>query len=414
MAKDKSWCFRFRVSLSKLVSNRSVVRRHQYPSTKNTIHSLFLIVVSIPLASAIFPLLVLRRLSGRHLVIYTLATEGEFGPFVQLMEYLRGLKRNLVSDTRVLVLSRNRHETLEHLYENELGVKISWRRGIASIYQQALLMQPPVVLKLHRLTYMVSHRLLETPIEVSESLKELGVKTRLELGCKSSTFIAFSVHTRQYDEDFNPQYASKEASLESIGTDFIETIDYLKDRSTDLILLGSLDSGKSHIPREFPRLETFGDLGGPHEVALASSCSYFWTDYVGAWWLSVPFCRPVLFTNMARLKVRPGLVPHHHLVVPVRYRTASGAELTFRDVLNSKTAPYKLASRGDLIPMRNSSTDLIDAHREMHERLAGTWLETQEMTEARSRVKQIFREYPAVEPLNVSSLFLIRYPHLLD
>jgi putative glycosyltransferase (TIGR04372 family) len=161
-------------------------------------------------------------------------------------------------------------------------------------------------------------------------------------------------------------------------------------------------------------LEEFGVLGGPEEVVLASSCKYFWTDDVGAWWLSAPFMKPVLVTN-AKFRTEPKPSRGRDMYVIRRYETLDGRPLTLREMLEYDGSPFKDAVKGALRMIRNSAEEIIEAHQEMLARLDGTWSETLAMKERRQHVDQIYHSYqdPHNYPLLLPAKFLQRHEYLL-
>ena len=156
-------------------------------------------------------------------------------------------------------------------------------------------------------------------------------------------------------------------------------------------------------------------MGGPHEVHLASCCQYFWTDNAGAWWLAAPFKRPVLITNNATQRPRRGKMPDNHLIVPVRYREWSGRDLTFQEIYSKSNAfHYKAASREELQIVRKTAAEIVDAEREIPARIDGNWTGSDKQLELQHRLRQVQADFPEIHPVNVSSSWLSRYPHLLD
>lgn len=399
--------------LSRGLSRRSVVRRHQYPSRANSWYAVKVLLVSIPLAFVLLPLLGIRRVRCRKLRIFVLATEGEFGPFVYLMEHLRGSPDFSDTTSLVMVLGRRRHALCD-LYETSLGSRVVAGNGLWFILQQALLLQPSWCVEMRRLTYMDVGRFVLPPITPSSAMTE---RAPVLLSCLKETpdnYVAFAVHTLQYDAEHNPQYQAKESSLESVGHELVDAVRFLKTLGMGVVLLGSKDTARSHIPEVFARLTDFSRLGGLDEVVLAAHCRYFWSDCVGAWLLSAPFGKPVLMTNEARIRTRVSSFPQDHLVVPVRYRDSSGRDLTYREMFGSQSSLYKAASRGEIQLIRNSPSELVDAHAEMIARLKGTWTETDEMRTLRKRFESVNAEFPNNAKVNVASTFLQAHPHLLD
>jgi len=403
-----------RQRVSFMLSKRSVIRHHQYPTRSNTFISLAYIVVISPIALVwAFPLSIRAAFAG-PMRVRVLATEGEFGPLVHLLEVLR--EKSSMGDhcDVVLVLSRYRHLTLGDIYRNELQTKLLWGGRLSGVVQQILLLQSSRLVSVERFEYSLIHQLPDTPLEVPPRLIALREKTLFELECSAKRLVTFALHTLKYDEERNPQYLFKEVSLESVGDELASPIDYLRSMNCEVVLLGSPDTGRSEIPREFPRLHQFGELGGPHEIALASGCEYFWSDFaVGAWWTSAPFRRPVLFTNTPRLRIRKGLLPSMHVVLPAQFQTLGGKTLTLKDVLASKSHPYKAASRGELHLIRNTSGAITAAHQEMLARLDGTWVEDRRAERLQARSREIFLEFKDCQPITFASTFLLQNENFL-
>ena len=205
----------------------------------------------------------------------------------------------------------------------------------------------------------------------------------------------------------------KESSLESVGEELTEAIDILKARGLGVILLGSLDTGKSRIPRDIPRLHDFSQLGSLNEVLIAAGCKYFWSDCIGAWWLSAPYGKPVLMTNEVRLRVRKNSFPRNHLMIPVRYRNQSGRTLTLREVFSAGSSLYKAASRGEIELVRNTTIDLVHAHLEMISRLSGDWTDTDEMKHLQDQFRDLNSEFPDSAEVKIASSFLSNNRDLL-
>jgi putative glycosyltransferase (TIGR04372 family) len=251
-------------------------------------------------------------------------------------------------------------------------------------------------------------------METPKALNVLRISLEIQLGLVANQYVAFAVHTLQYDIENNPQYLSKELSLESIGSELAPAVDELLSREGGIVLLGSPDTGRSTISRTFPRLTTFAKLGGFEEVALASGCKYFWTDNVGAWWLTAPFNKRVLYTNLSRVRFRALPFPDGSIFLPVRFQTPSGHDLVFSELFRFSTSPYKLVSRGELQMVRNSPAEICEAHREMIARVDGYWVETDRDRELQERVSRINGKYPGSHQLQLASVFLNKYPHLLE
>jgi putative glycosyltransferase (TIGR04372 family) len=232
-----------------------------------------------------------------------------------------------------------------------------------------------------------------------------------ELNLLSKRLVALAVHTRTYDQIRNKNYALKGLNKETVGSELVLGVDVLEKRDVKLVLLGSTDVGTTHVPRTFPRLADFGTLGGPHEVVIASKIDFFWSDGVGAWWLSFPFKRPVLYSNQLTLRIPAWMWPEIHLVVPVRYQYLDGTEVTIREELSSQTP---LASRSDVHWIRNSPEEIAEAIEEMLALIEGTWEEPSEVSIERKRFERMFDDFPQYKACRVSASFLKRYSYLIS
>lgn len=397
---------------SQFLSRKSVVRYRKYPNPTNSWIALFYVLISVPLALLLLPFFLVYVALKRQLSITVLATDDEFGPFMHLMEHLRG--QDMSASDCVFVLSSKRHQTFAELYRRELATPILWGQGYVRLLQQAILLQPSFLVKSRLLTPVIANEMCSKNVEVPNELLNEGGKLLKRIGLSRDRYVAMAVHTSSYDETENDRYALQERARETIGSELVEGVDYLRSSGVGVVLLGSADTGKSHIPRSIPRLHEFGKHGGVAEVAVVSGCKYFWTDDVGAWWLAVPFGKPILFTNFSRILIRNGIQPRGHLVVPARYESLHGKRLSFRDLLESRSPTYKAAARGKLVMIRNSSEEIVEAHREMIARVSGLWREDDEAREQREQLERIFGDFPEWHPLSVASSFLKRYPYLLD
>jgi len=299
----------------------------------------------------------LRRLYVGRLCVITIAPETAFSFFICFMELLRGRDPKSSKPDLVIVLDRWPHRTLGELYGNELSTRVVWRRGISGILHQTLFFQSKRLVSLERLDWRDLRRTFShssKPMSISTELFELSLATRHQIGCSSGKIVALAVHNFEYDEERSPYagYAMTRKNQESVGTEFAPAIDYLRTMDVGVVLLGSPDTGRSHIPREIPRLADFGELGGPHEVALASQCHYFWTDAVGAAWLGTPFRKPWFITNQYSLRTEPSNWIMEHLALPIRFQSKDGRLMTIREELSSKPP---LTFIGSGTPQKKSS-----------------------------------------------------------
>jgi len=402
--------------LSRFLSRRSVIRNRQYPSRRNTVSAVCFLALVSPLVVIVFPVvLVVSTIKRQKLKITVLAVDSEFAPVIELLELLRTELSAEKSWHCVLILSRFQHKTLDALYASALQCQIMRGGLLSRIPQQVLLLLPDCAATISELRPGRSFVLPEHGLQFPDSLRNLCATTCESIGLNPSSYVAMAVYTLHYDEQRDPKEAVKHATLESHGDKLTAGIDYLLESNVGVVLLGSEDTKKSRIPRSIPRLSSFGRLGGAHEVSLAMGCQYFWNDSdVGAWWLSLPFKRPILTTNKVRIRLKTNFSNYEHLVVPVRYQLPNGTFLTFRELLSMKSAPFKEASAGKVLMIRNSPDEIVEAHREIRARIAGTWIEDAQSKLLREECRKVFSEFPEAFPMNMSSYFLRKHSYLLD
>jgi putative glycosyltransferase (TIGR04372 family) len=370
-------------------------------------------LVALPLAPILTLLLAVRRVTWGRFKVMLVDIDNEFGHFVEVMERTRvRFSADLPADV-IVVLSRFKFAALASLYERAFQRSIWFAGGLRSLWLQLVLLQPGMLVEVTREGHeaYVWMREQRRPLALTDDLLRLRKDCLRDLGCRGSGYVALAVYSMQYDEERAPAQVGKSRVIESNGEGLAPGVDYLRSRGLDVIMLGSPDVGRSHVPRNLPRLSEFGSLGGPHEVALASGCEYFWTDNVGAWWLALPFNRPVLYTNDAR-----PLGIGKFVTYCVQYRTLDGDLLTWRQLLYREIvegrAPMKDAGRGELVMVKNSPEEIVAVHQEMIERVAGTYREDAETRELRARFDVLYEEFGRTPP-QVAGTFLRMHGHNL-
>lgn len=397
--------------LSDSLSERSVIRRYHHPDRANTWQAVYFALATLPIAVVISPLFAFRTILMGRLPITVLATDSEFGPSMHLMEFIRG--RGVERREVLFMQSTKHHKAFDEIYQREIGKRVFRSYGFRGILQQAILLQPKLFISITRVNPAGANTMPTWPVRTTSELVQYREMILKNIQSAVRDYVALAVHTSQYDDETNPRYASQEKTRESVGADLAAAIDFLGVSGVDVILVGAADTRISRIPRDIPRLHEFGSHGGSEEVALASGCKYFWTDDVGAFWLAVPFKKPILFSNFSRILIRKGVQPHGHMVIPVRYKTLDGKLLTFRDLLSTRSPTHKAAAKGELIMIRNSPDEIVEAHKEMLLRVDGSWNESSQMRERRERLDSIFDEFPDWSPLSVSAQYLEKHEYLL-
>jgi len=376
---------------------------------------------ALPLVIVFSACLIVRAVVKRApLTIYVLHGDGEFAHLPDFLERVRG--RCTRNEQPLVLILDFQHEGLKELYESQLKWRIMWPSGFERIISQALLLQSSALVSYEYLitARFDSARASQMPL-ATESLTpgprivSVRASTMRRIGLENQRYVALAVNTSRYELLNNPRYAQKSQYKETIGESLSDALDALSHRGVKAVLLGSQDTDVSRIPRELPRLSDFGKLGGIEEVALASGCEYFWNDWVGCWWLGIPFGKPVLCTNQGHLDVPTQYMPPvFWLSLPLRLKSESGREFTLREMLHNLGLRRSATRQGDVKVIRNSADEITAANLEMISRLEGTWQEDSLMEKNSRRVKEIFAEVPDCHAFTISSHFLLRHPYFLD
>lgn len=408
---------RMRRSISGFLNLRSVLRYNHYADA-SFMGAVSYMVAAVPLALITFVLLSICRLFTARKRLNCLVIPGGFSKFIKSMESLRNVSSEGLENEIVLVLSKKGQRTLGQLYANSLNTRILWRAGFAGLMQQALLMQPTYLVQISRQDARLGadpYVFPRTTLQVSAEFQISRQSVLKKLGLTESTFVAMAIREPMYDLIKNEKKFAGRVATSSNGLELAPVIDSLTNRGIPVVLLGFPDVNESHIPRDIPRLHQFGELGGPHEVALSSVCMYFWSDDVGAWWLSAPFHRPILISNMTNQCPRSGMLPENHLILPVRYQTLEGRDLTFREIYSKRNSYYyKAWTRSEIVLKRNSTQEILAAQDEMIRRCDGRWMEEGYAAALQRQYSLILDEFPHITRLRIASSFLARHPHLVE
>lgn len=406
--------------LWKLLLSRSPSHRIWEPNRRNTAASLFLLLLMLPIAVVVFPLLLARVLIAGKIRLFILKPYAEFAFMLYMLERIRG--GDLVHQRPDVVLIRApfRHKGLTHLYGRHLRCFICWSSGITTSIAQVCLLQPSWIVDRIVLTTddFTRFQMVEEPVKPSSKLQKLQNRVLAELNVNPTRYVAMAVYTSTREEELDSGYSWKSVVRETVGSQLVKGVDFLKSNGVDLVMLGFPDTGKAHVPRRFPRLTDFGQIGGFEEVALASGCLYFWADDVGAQWLREPFKKPVLLTNAAEVfgpkSQFSDSAVKRFLSVPIRFQTPNGHLLTIREQLSLSPRRFEAFARGDVSVIRNSPDDIVEAHQEMLSRIEGTWIEDDHVREMYERLERIYHDFPQYPNRRLPANYLLRYPYLLD
>jgi putative glycosyltransferase (TIGR04372 family) len=415
--------------LWQLLVNRSVAHFIWEPSRKNTIWSLVLIALAVPLAAVLLPFVILRKAAGRTVDVYLLKIHGEFGYFVEYMERVRQTREGKEGRYVVIVKSSFRHRGLTHLYQKAARCWLFWSTGPSVYLAQAVLLQPRFTTKNITLpdSYLAEDKLpeiVERPLTPTRTLIKKRQGLLKEMGCLNAGYVTMAVFTSTSSEMNSPEYRYETKWRESIGSQLASSVDFLKSHGLDVIMLGFPDAGSSHVPREFPRLTDFARIGGREEVALASGCRFLWNDHVGAQWLCEPFKIRSMITNWDSpdwLQRKFNYPPSHSdrfLVLPLRYVTKEGDRYSFERALGeSKLTGRSCAGRaglGELGMSRNSPEEITDGLTEMIQRSNGSWVDDEETRRLRTKLDEVFQRDGRYLTPPIASTFLRRHAYLVE
>jgi len=95
--------------------------------------------------------------------------------------------------------------------------------------------------------------------------------------------------------------------------------------------------------------------------------------------------------------------------------TPEGKMLSLREMLYREGSPNKAAVRGELVMIRNSPAEIVEAHQEMMARIDGSWIETPSMRARHNHVVELYSNYRAqpLHPMRIAASFLERHEDLL-
>ena len=396
------------------LAERSAFLGVAHRSRSNSWISLAWMLGAFPVALVLLPFLSFLRFRGSPFRMMTLHTETAFTYLVLYLESIRGQYPTFKSYDLIAVLDKWSHETLCKLYAEELSTRIIPRNGARGLVIQALMLQPRFLVQVEHSDWSYTQRPFQqadAPLKVTSELQGLRAETLRRAACFRDEYVALAVYTIDYDIQRAPYpgYWLVTENMESNGLSLVDGIKYLHASGRDVLLLGSPDTGKAQVPLDLPRLADFGELGGAHEVALAAGCKYFWTDHVGAAYLAWPFKRPILSTNTYSLRNRKHMMTGWW-ILPTRFQSPSGREVTFREHLLSKPPPSK---QRELRWILNSPEEIVAAHSEMLARLNGTFRESAVGATLQLRLRALMNEFPEFG-CNIPSSFLVSHPYLLE
>ena len=399
------------------------------PTRKNTLWSLIVIVLAVPLALVLFPFLLIRAAASKRLDVYVLKIHGEFGYFVEYMERVRNTREDRDGRYVVVVKSSFRHAGFTHAYQNSERCWLFWSTGFSVFLAQAILLQPSFITNHITLPddYLAEYSLpilVERPLIPSRALIRRRKELLTEMGCSNEGHVTIAVFLSTSSEMNSPRYLHETKWRESIGSQLVEGIDFLKSQGLDVIMLGYPDQGAARIPREFPRLTDFAHIGGREEVALASGCRFLWSDNVGAQWICEPF---KLFTFQTNFDcdnwLRQDLnytqnFSNRRLVLPLRFVSQEGEVFSFARALHEAKSTGRAcagrAGEGELGMIRNSPEEIVEGLAEMIQRLDGSWVDDEDTIRLRTQLGEVFRRDGRYLAPPIASTFLRRHKQLVE
>jgi len=399
---------------------RSSFHRTWEPDRGNTLLSLLLMILMFPVALIVFPLLVGRVLLAGKIRLFVLKPYTEFAFMLYMFERICGGALANRQPHIVLVRTPFRHKGLAYLYGSHLQCPICWSSGVTGLFAQIVMLQPSWIIERIELTTddFIRFSMVDEPVNTSKRILKIRNEILSQQDVNPSRYVAMAVYTSTSEEKLDPGYVWKSVVRETIGTELVGGVDFLKSNAVDVVMLGFPDTGKAHIPRIFPRLTDFGRIGGLDEVALASGCLYFWADDVGAQWLREPFKKPVLLTNAAEVfgpkNQFSDTAVKRFLSVPIRFQTSSGHLLTIREQLLMSPRRFESFAKGEVRIIRNSTEDIVEAHQEMLSIIDGTWVEDSQTLELSEQLERIYSEFPQYPNRPLPTKYLLRYSYLLD
>ena len=163
------------------------------------------------------------------------------------------------------------------------------------------------------------------------------------------------------------------------------------------------------------------------DLFLGAKCKFTVSTSTG--WDSIPemFQRPLLLVNVFDF-YRPNVLARKQIAFPkILWSIEKDRPLTLCEsieIFQSGSITLKLSSADKIgLKIRDlSSEELLDAMREMVQRVEGTFVETPEQKKMQAKAKHILSTHPKLQPTpnyypiraEFASCFLSRYPNFLD
>ncbi len=224
----------------------------------------------------------------------------------------------------------------------------------------------------------------------------------------------------QGSDDYN---RCRNSSIES----FIPAMKYLADQDCRVLRFGKITELK--LPNDLPA--NIVDYANPWrsdflDLYLSAKCHFFWGSASGPDAFPTVFRKPVIRVNyfpFARFADINGKSMKEMILPKLIYNKKQQRFLTFLEMTSPPVRDYmhpKVFASAGLQVIDNTSDEILDAVKEMDERVKGIWTPNREDQELQQRFReQLYSRFinPVDDPgklLPIPASFLRKYKHLLE
>ena len=257
----------------------------------------------------------------------------------------------------------------------------------------------------------------------SEEIIGSQILRNTELG-----FVCLNVRDSAYDHHLGRSENFIRKVRNSEIDDYKSAIEYLVNNNILVFRMGSVvEKAIEIININFIDYASNGLRTELLDLFLGAKCKFTVSTSTG--WDSIPemFQRPLLLVNVFDF-YRPNVLARKQIAFPkILWSIEKDRPLTLCEsieIFQSGSITLKLSSADKIgLKIRDlSSEELLDAMREMVQRVEGTFVETPEQKKMQAKAKHILSTHPKLQPTpnyypiraEFASCFLSRYPNFLD
>ncbi len=258
-------------------------------------------------------------------------------------------------------------------------------------------------------------------IQFTEEEEKLGQKLLKEMKIPLNTkFICFYARDKAYLDNLLKKRDHRHDFRNSDINQFLKSVEFITQKGEYAFRMGA------KVEKEIcTSNEKIIDYASRYrsdflDIYLSSHCKMFLANSSGLIVVPHVFNIPVASVNVIPLPfgIPPG---KNDLFIPKKiWSIKKNRLLSFREMIYSHELEYwqtnEFRKEDNLIPIENTSEEILDLTKEMYERLEGTWITTHENEVMQLKFKSLFElnSNYAHFPSRIGTKFLIENKYLLD